>query len=233
MNGTPENPPKRMRMEKQQKPCCVPGCKDFLSKTHRFPKNNLPVFRAWIRAVKPKNWDILTLDQVYNRYLVCDVHFAKKDCMPGFQRGLKANAVPMLNLPVSEDKEVGDDLYVHESNSIDYNSSDMDIDITLPDPITMISVVTDQENNHPINAIELFSPICKPSTSQNVSNQAAPCAATQSATPETKPKPQISYKQMLNQLIETPLSPPKSHVIVTSKINGTKKARKLKTGKSY
>ncbi|XP_050306882.1 uncharacterized protein LOC126743711 [Anthonomus grandis grandis] len=141
------NPPKRIK----QRPCCVQGCTDFSSKRHRFPKNNRRLLRAWIKAVRPKHWDVLTATEIYDRYLVCNAHFSREDCVPGTVRGLRINAVPTINLPVGQDIEVRDDLFENTVMSIDCDSSSMGIDlITLPDPILSqnysLTNISEQEN---------------------------------------------------------------------------------------
>lgn len=78
--------------------CCVPGCKNLHSKRHRFPKKEPEIFDAWVKRIKPAIYEILTMQEMYNKYVVCEEHFTEDCIVPGL-RGRKRTAVPSLNIP--------------------------------------------------------------------------------------------------------------------------------------
>ncbi|CAH1958488.1 unnamed protein product [Acanthoscelides obtectus] len=81
------------------KKCVVPGCTDRNSKRHTFPKHDAPLFNKWIEQVRNPVLDNKSLEQIYKRHLVCDLHFSESDKVPGTKRGLKRTAFPTLHLP--------------------------------------------------------------------------------------------------------------------------------------
>ncbi|XP_045462466.1 uncharacterized protein LOC123672401 [Harmonia axyridis] len=66
---------------------------------HRFPKNNPTFFKIWIDNIKPKYWETLSVQQIYNKYSVCHAHFEKCYHLVGSLRGLTVHAVPTLGVP--------------------------------------------------------------------------------------------------------------------------------------
>lgn len=80
------------------KKCCVSNCTKF-SRRHRFPKRNVDVFNKWLEIIKPPNYTVLNRDQIYNKYYVCEEHFDSECIVPGTKRGLKATAIPTINIP--------------------------------------------------------------------------------------------------------------------------------------
>ncbi|XP_045471803.1 uncharacterized protein LOC123678701 [Harmonia axyridis] len=88
-----------MATMKRKVKCCVEGCEDVVSMRHRFPKSNPTFFKIWIDNIKPKNWETLSVQQIYNRYYVCHAHFEKCYHLVGSLRGLTVHAVPTLGVP--------------------------------------------------------------------------------------------------------------------------------------
>lgn len=83
---------------KKNKICCVSQCKNRTSRRHRFPRKYPEVFKLWVERIKPKDFMVLTTEEIYNRYVVCENHFCASDIVPG-KRGLKATAIPSLLIP--------------------------------------------------------------------------------------------------------------------------------------
>ncbi|KAF5304684.1 hypothetical protein FQA39_LY09461 [Lamprigera yunnana] len=75
-----------------------------VSKRHRFSKNNLNLFNAWITAIQNTVLASKSVEEVYLSYYVCGRHFAPESHVPGTLRGLMVNAVPSLFLPVLDNR---------------------------------------------------------------------------------------------------------------------------------
>ncbi|XP_056632273.1 uncharacterized protein LOC130442182 isoform X1 [Diorhabda sublineata] len=88
-------------LAKKRHRCCVNGCDDLLSIRHRFPKREPEIFEAWIKILKPPHYQSLSVNDIYNKYVVCDVHFRECDKIPKMsrKRGLSAIAIPTLKIP--------------------------------------------------------------------------------------------------------------------------------------
>jgi hypothetical protein len=80
------------------KQCCVPYCKDNISKRHRFPKGDENIFNKWVNNVRHPKFEGLNKDQIYRSYYVCDRHFEEEFKVPGTKRGLRKDAMPSLFL---------------------------------------------------------------------------------------------------------------------------------------
>ncbi|VVC32858.1 Zinc finger, C2CH-type [Cinara cedri] len=79
--------------------CVVYGCKSGKGITkHRFPKNDLERFVIWVERACNSKLINLTIDQIYNSYLMCDLHFDENCHSPGTKL-LNRNALPTLFLP--------------------------------------------------------------------------------------------------------------------------------------
>lgn len=84
---------------KRRNPCCVTGCENRHSKRHRFPKNDPEIFTLWVERIQPRNFKVMSVDEIYSKYYVCEEHFLLSDIVPGTKRGLKRTAVPAVNIP--------------------------------------------------------------------------------------------------------------------------------------
>lgn len=71
------------------KKCCVVGCGDMSSKRHRFPKNEPDVYKLWLVRLKPPHYESLSVEDIYNKYVVCERHFTPDLIVPESRRGLK------------------------------------------------------------------------------------------------------------------------------------------------
>lgn len=80
--------------------CCVPGCHDKISRSHRFPnpKKDMGRFRLWLEVINTK--DLLAMDPLYLYSVkkICHRHFEGHFYSEGCTR-LHINAIPTLNLP--------------------------------------------------------------------------------------------------------------------------------------
>lgn len=83
------------------KQCVVVGCdtsyNDTTTLRHRFPKDEL-TFRSWVERSGNNNLLNMLMGEVYNRFIMCDKHFASNCKSPGFKK-LISKSYPTLNLP--------------------------------------------------------------------------------------------------------------------------------------
>ncbi|KAG5896664.1 hypothetical protein JTB14_021307 [Gonioctena quinquepunctata] len=93
-----------MEMMTRRRKCCVEQCHNKFGRRHRFPKTNPEAFKAWVERIKPRNHEILSEEQIYNTFVICEEHFSPEYFVPGSRRGLSYHAVPTLKIPgVGED----------------------------------------------------------------------------------------------------------------------------------
>ncbi|KAF5284623.1 hypothetical protein FQA39_LY16981 [Lamprigera yunnana] len=137
--------------KRKTKRCCVPNCKDFVSKRHWFPKSNISVFKQWINNVNKSVLEGLTVIEIYKSYYVCENHFSIDVIIPGTLRGLNLNAVPTLHLPN------GSSRHLDFSDACQYSSKQ-----SLLKPGTYLDYVTD------IILSKLFYIIPQVCTSHNI-----------------------------------------------------------------
>jgi hypothetical protein len=94
------------------KQCCVPYCKDNISKRHRFPKGDENIFNKWVNNVRHPKFEGLNKDQIYRSYYVCDRHFEEEFKVPGTKRGLLPAFTDENTSTISENI-VGNDTGTH------------------------------------------------------------------------------------------------------------------------
>lgn len=137
--------------------CCVNGCNDLMSIRHRFPKREPHIFVAWIKIIKPPGYQSLSMDAIYNKYVVCDIHFRECDRIPKMcrMRGISAIAIPALKIPGldSEYAEAVIKEAIEKRNSnytpggIESNDACENIAIEFPDNYASCYQITDSDTN--------------------------------------------------------------------------------------
>lgn len=88
-----------IKLPLKTKKCCVINCRNVPGRRHRFPKRNKDILMKWINVIKPQNYENLTINEIYSKFYICDEHFTPDCFITGTNRGLKATAIPSLNLP--------------------------------------------------------------------------------------------------------------------------------------
>lgn len=80
--------------------CCVPECNDRESKRHRFPgyQKYPKMFEKWLQRIKPHNFQLMSFEEMYSKFYVCESHFRPEDIIES-RRGLKLTSIPSVNIP--------------------------------------------------------------------------------------------------------------------------------------
>lgn len=75
--------------------CCVRGCIERYSILYRFPKDYPEIFEMWTEIIKPVNYELMSPEEIYKKYYVCEKHFSK-DCWVQGTKRLIRTAIPSL-----------------------------------------------------------------------------------------------------------------------------------------